>query len=78
MIDRTTLIEKLNSLCWAARRYGHDDNGLDYGVGIDGEESDGWDEAGDEEVDTYHPEAVALADELLAELAKGRTEWGPL
>lgn len=59
MIDRKELIEKLNGLCWSARRYGHDDNGLDYGVDAWGQEPD------DIDVDTYHPEAVALADELL-------------
>jgi hypothetical protein len=65
MIDRKELIEKLNGLCWSARRYGHDDNGLDYGVTIDGVELDGYEDVEDEDVDTYHPEAVALADELL-------------
>lgn len=65
MIDRLVLIKKLDGLCWAARRYGHDDNGLDWSVTADGEFiSD--DDIGN--ADTYHPEAVTLADELLASL----------
>lgn len=64
MIDRIYLIEKLNGLCWSARRYGHDDNGLDdWGVDIDGNP------VTDYEEDAYHPEAVRLADELLALLS---------
>lgn len=68
MIDRTKLIEKLNGLCWAARRYGHDDYGLDdWGVDVDGHRpSDG--EYADDWPDLYHPEAVRLADDLLEEL----------
>jgi hypothetical protein len=65
MIDRLQLIEKLDGLCWAARSYGHDDNGLDYGLTADGTQSDGID-ADLNEVDIYHPEAVYLADELLS------------
>lgn len=60
MIDRKELVEKLNSLCWAARSYGHDDNGLDYGLDIDGNEVED-----DRDVDVFHPEAIYLADELL-------------
>lgn len=70
MIDRLTLIEKLNGLCWSARRYGHDDNGLDWGVDVDGNPSNGYDELDwDAEIVIYHPEAVKLADELLAQLS---------
>lgn len=64
MIDRETLIRKLNGLCWDARRYGHDDYGLDWGVGLDGKSLED-----DNDEDIFHPEAVRLADELLALLS---------
>lgn len=64
MIDRLLLIERLNGLCWDARRYGHDDNGLDWAVDLNGLPVDD-----DSDEDSYHPEAVALADALLALLA---------
>lgn len=68
MIDRLTLITKLNGLCWAARKYGHDDMGLDsWGVDADGNPVED-DPNADDWPDLYHPEAVRLADELLAQL----------
>lgn len=62
MIDRLTLITKLNGLCWAARRYGHDDYGLEWGVNAHGDNVN-VDDHPDEDI--FHAEAVDLADELL-------------
>ena len=59
-MDRDTLIKLLDSLCWSARRWGHDDYGLDYGVDLNGAR------VADEEEDSYHPEAVEYADRVLA------------
>jgi hypothetical protein len=58
-MTRTELIRSLDALCWDARgRYGHEDYGLDSGVDINGEYVD-------EAEDSYHREAVALADRLI-------------
>ena len=64
-MNREWLIIQLNSLMWAGRRYGHDDYGLyGFGVDINGNPVDD-----DDDADVYHPEAVALADELLEKLS---------
>lgn len=61
-MDRKKLIEALDSLCWSARRYGHDDYGLDWAVDYDGNDIEA-----DEGNGYFHSEAVAVADELLKE-----------
>lgn len=59
-MERNDLVEALDQLCWSARRYGHDDYGLDgNGVDLNGNYTDNDDD------DVYHPEAVALADRLI-------------
>lgn len=59
-MTRNELIDALDSLCWSARRYGHDDYGLDdFAVDYDGHEV-GYGSNG------FHPDAVAVADSLIA------------
>ena len=60
-MTRVELIERLNTLCWQARSYGHDDNGLDYGVDLQGNPVEGWQ---DESGVMVHREAYDLAVEL--------------
>jgi|688.fasta_scaffold138899_7 hypothetical protein len=56
---RRWLVDFLDDLCWEARRYGHDDLGLDgLGVNYDGSPVD------DDEFDGLHFEAVKYADML--------------
>lgn len=52
------LVRMLDGLCWSARRYGHDDYGLDSGVDINGKAVD------DDAEQKYHSEAVGLAKNL--------------
>lgn len=60
-MTRTELIDALDSLCWQARRYGHDDYGLDdFAVDYDGNPVDLMQSSG------FHREAVATADALIA------------
>jgi hypothetical protein len=61
-VSRAELVELLDQLCWSARRYGHDDNGIDgFAVDVDGNEVED-----DESRGYYHPEAVTVADQILA------------
>lgn len=58
-MTREELIDALDSLCWQARRYGHDDYGLDdFAVDYDGKGIVG-------NAFGFHPEAVAMADVLI-------------
>ncbi len=65
-MDRYKLIEALDSLCWSARRYGHDDYGLDFAV-----DENGCEVSDDYPGNTFHPEAVAWADAILKEFNNG-------
>lgn len=59
-MTRNELIDALDSLCWSARRYGHDDYGLDdTAVDYDGNPVDLMQSNG------FHREAVATADALI-------------
>lgn len=61
-MTRKELIEALDSLCWLARRYGHDDYGLEgFAVDIDGNAVK--DDTATEGY--YHGEAVRLADHFI-------------
>lgn len=64
-MNRKDLIERLDSLCWDARRYGHDDNGIE-GFAVD---ADGNEVSYDSD-ECFHPEAVTLADALLLAFGK--------
>lgn len=57
-MDFEELCELIDGACWSARRYGHDDLGLDgFAVNYDGEDA-----AEDEhDLGRLHPEAHALA-----------------
>ena len=60
-MTRNELIDALDSLAWAARRYGHDDYGLDdFAVDYDGNPVDIRQSNG------FHREAVTTADTLIA------------
>lgn len=60
-MTRNELIDALDSLCWSARRYGHDDYGLDdFAVDYDGNPADTMQSNG------FHRCAVAVADALIA------------
>lgn len=54
-MDRIELISALDELCWNARSYGHDDNGLDDGDYV--ETLDG--------PEIVHEGVVALADAIM-------------
>ena len=55
------LVEIIDGACWDARRYGHEDCGLDdFAVGLDGKWIDDPHEEG------YHPSAVKAAKQILA------------
>ena len=58
---RRWLVDFLDALCWEARRYGHDDDGLEDAVDYDGNPVDNID--GDD-FDGFHLEAVKYADML--------------
>lgn len=57
-MNRKQLVEIIDQACWDARRYGHDDNGLEPAVDLDGNPTGEIEPA-------YHPSAVEAANKIL-------------